>query len=142
MTILTRALCTGLVVAATATGLLAQDTTHRLSVELNAAQPQEEACKLSFVVVNSHDEDIGKAVFETVIFDASGQVNRLTLFDFGVLPQGRPRVRQFVIPGTPCDAIGQILFNGAQTCESGGLGPDACTRDLGLTSRTEIEVVG
>lgn len=127
-----------------ATPLAAQDTdlANRLLIELNAAQPQDDGCKLSFLVQNGHATDIGKAVFETVLFDASGQVDRLTLFDFGALPAGRPRVRQFVIPGTACDGISQILFNGASTCEAGDLGPAACTGDLLLDSRTDTEVTG
>lgn len=118
---------------------LAQDAPH-LSVELNAAQAQETGCKLSFVVTNSHAEDIAKAVFETVIFDANGQVSRLTLFDFGALPAGRPRVRQFVIPGTMCDGIGQVLINGAATCD--GAADGACVQGLTLSTKTDIEVTG
>lgn len=118
----------------------AQDAEPHLNVELNAAQQQDQGCKLSFLITNGHAEDITKAIFETVIFDAEGQVNRLTLFDFGTLPAGRPRVRQFVIPGAACDSIGQVLFNGANTCD--GAGPDACTKGLTLGSRTDIEVTG
>lgn len=117
----------------------AQDVAN-LSIELNAAQQQEQGCKLSFVLTNGHPDDISKAVFETVIFDAQGQVSRLTLFDFGTLPAGRPRVRQFVVPGTACEAIGRVLFNGADTCESTVSG--ACTKGLTLSSRTDIEVTG
>lgn len=118
----------------------AQDSAPHLSIELNAAQQQEQGCKLSFVVTNAHPEDIAKAVFETVIFDAQGQVSRLTLFDFGALPSARPRVRQFVMPGTACEGIGQVLFNGADTCE--GATDGACTTGLKLSTRTDIEVTG
>ncbi len=117
-------------------------TDARLTVELNAAQQQEQGCKLSFVVTNAHPGDISKAVFETVIFDSAGQVSRLTLFDFGALPSGRPRVRQFVIPGTSCEAIGQVLFNGADTCDGAEIPAQACTTGLTLSTRTEIEVTG
>lgn len=114
----------------------------RISVELNAAQAQEKGCKLSFLVLNGHQKDISKTVLETVIFDKSGQVNRMTLFDFGALPQGRPRVRQFVIPATQCNEIGQILFNGAQTCEGSELPEGACMKEIRLNSRTDIAVLG
>ncbi|WP_375257027.1 hypothetical protein [Citreimonas sp.] len=122
---------------------LAQDEVGaRLSIELNAAETEGEACKMSFVVINGHDTDIAQAVFETVLFDAEGQVDRLTLFDFGALPAGRTRVRQFVIPGTPCDGLGRVLFNGADTCEAETLGADACEADLRLDSRASIDVLG
>ena len=58
MTRLTKALCIGL--AMIGTGLRAQDTSGHLSVELNAAQDQEGACKLSFLVQNSHAADVEK----------------------------------------------------------------------------------
>lgn len=115
---------------------------QRISVELNAAQDQGQGCKLSFLVQNGHGADIDSAVFETVIFDDAGQVSRLTLFDFGALPSGRPRVRQFVVPDTACSGIGQLLFNGAETCEGEGLAAGACVRDLLLETRTGIEVAG
>lgn len=114
-----------------------------LSIELNAATTaQSGGCTMSFLIENGHDADISKAVFETVLFDTEGQVERLTLFDFGELPQGRPRVRQFTLPGTQCDGFGRILFNGANTCEAGDLGEGACTDGLILGSRTDIEVLG
>lgn len=118
----------------------AQESTPQLTIELNAAQTVEQGCKLSFLVTNGHAEEITKAVYETVIFDDKGQVSRLTLFDFATLPSSRPRVRQFVIPGAGCEGIGQVLFNGADTCE----GPDAaaCTTNLKLGTRTDIEVLG
>ncbi|SLN55205.1 hypothetical protein ROJ8625_02758 [Roseivivax jejudonensis] len=119
-----------------------EDLGARLSIELNAAETDGESCKMSFVVLNGHDSDVAQAVFETVLFDADGQVDRLTLFDFGALPAGRPRVRQFVISGTPCDGLGRVLFNGADRCEAEALDPAACETDIRLESRTDIEVIG
>ncbi|WP_375260405.1 hypothetical protein [Palleronia sp.] len=114
-----------------------------LSIELNAAtDAQSGGCTMSFLIENGHDADIAKAVFETVLFDTEGQVERLTLFDYGELPQGRPRVRQFTVPGKQCSEFGRILFNGANTCEAGDLGEGACTEGLELGSRTDIEVLG
>ncbi|MFV0491688.1 MAG: hypothetical protein ACK5M4_07705 [Pseudorhodobacter sp.] len=120
----------------------AQDGKAALTIEVNAAQSVENGCNLSFLVENSLDSDIAGAVFETVIFNAEGQVARMTLFDFGALPAGRPRVRQFVLGGQGCDAIGRILFNGAQSCTGEGLTPAACEAALKLQSRTNIEVAG
>lgn len=113
-----------------------------LTIEINAAQSVENGCNLSFLVENALDRDITDAVFETVLFDAEGQVARMTLFDFGTLPAGRPRVRQFVLEGQDCKAIGRILFNGAQSCTGEGLEPAACEDGLRLRSRTAIEVTG
>jgi hypothetical protein len=123
-----------------ATPLTAQEAT--ISVELNAQEQVEAGCKLSFLARNGLDGDIAKAVYETVLFDAEGQVERLTLFDFGTLPAGKPRLRQFVVPGLQCEALGQILINGASTCEAGELGAAACLQGLSLNSRTDVEMMG
>ncbi|ETX30371.1 hypothetical protein [Roseivivax isoporae] len=140
----TIALASAALVAAWAAGPAAaqEELGPRLSIELNAAETDAGSCKLSFVVMNGHPTAIDRAVFETVLFDAEGQVDRLTLFDFGALPAGRTRVRQFVIPETGCDGLGRVLFNGAETCEAGDLGAGACEADLRLETRTGIEVSG
>ena len=124
------------------TALAEEEIGEHLLIELNAVESQESGCKLSFLALNGHPADISKAVFETVVFDAAGQVDRLTLLDFAELPAARPRVRQFMIQGMACGDVGQILFNGASTCESADLGPDTCTAALMLESKVHIEVAG
>ena len=113
-----------------------------VSIELNAVERVEESCRISFVVQNGHAFDIEQAVFEAVLFDKKGRVDRLTLFDFGALPSARPRVRQFVVPSLACDSLGRLLINGAQTCTGEDTPKDACDKDLGLLSRTDVEVLG
>lgn len=122
--------------------LAAQDSAPALTLELNAQEQVEAGCKLSFLARNGHATAIDKVVYETVLFDTTGQVERLTLFDFGTLPAGKPRLRQFVVPGLQCDGLGQILINGASTCEAGELGASTCIEGLGLTSRTDVEMMG
>ncbi len=113
-----------------------------VAIELNAAQTGEGACTLSFVVLNGHAAQIDQLVYEAVLFDASGQVDRLTLFDLGTLPPARQRVRQFSVQDITCEGLGSILFNGADTCTGEGLPEDACEADLILSTRTDIEVRG
>ncbi len=113
-----------------------------LTLELNAVDPVETACRMSFVIRNGYDSDITSAVFEAVLFDRDGRVARLTLFDFGALPSARPRVRQFLVPDLDCAALGQVLINGAETCEAQGLAKTACSTGLELRSRTDNEVLG
>ncbi len=116
------------------------DIAGRLSVELNAAQTLDGACTLSFLITNGFETPIEQVVFEAVLFDANGQVDRLTLFDFGALPPARPRVRQFVLPQVECEGLSRILFNGANTCR--GVDPALCETGLLPSSRTGIEVLG
>lgn len=117
-------------------------STAGLDIELNATSQTEAGCQLSFLLTNGHQADINTAVFEAVLFDTAGSVTLMTLFDMGKLPATRPRVRQFVLPGMACEGLGQLLFNGAQRCESEALAPDACTEGLTLHSRTAIKVSG
>lgn len=111
-------------------------------IELNAVKSSETGCTLTFLTLNGHQHPIEKAVYETVLFDSSGQVDRLTLFDFGTLPPGRPRVRQFTVQGITCNGLGKVLINGAHTCEAPELTATACEAGLILDTRTEIEVIG
>ncbi|MCA0998510.1 hypothetical protein [Alloyangia pacifica] len=120
----------------------AGDPGDTLSIELNTTKSVEQGCQLSFLIRNGHETDIDSAIYETVLLDPNGQVDRLTLFDFGELPAGRPRVRQFVVPGTGCDGLGQILINGASRCEAAGGESDLCTKGLDLKSRSDVEVIG
>lgn len=114
----------------------------KVSVELNAMQSAEGNCTLTFLVINGHARPIDKAVYETVLFDRDGRVDRMTLFDFGTLPAGRPRVRQFAVSNTTCENLGQVLINGAHVCAAPGLPEGACETDLQVGTRTKIEVTG
>lgn len=116
---------------------------RHVSLELNAVEQAGEACRLSFLIQNGHEGDITQAVYEAVLFDSAGRVDRMTLFDFGALPAARPRVRQFVVPGLACSSLGRLLINGAETCTAEALEDGACETGLDLRSRVEsVEVLG
>jgi hypothetical protein len=119
-----------------------EESDGRLTIELNAAQTTDEGCSLSFLIVNGLPAQIDSLVLEAVLFDAEGQVDRLTLFDFGSLPVARPRVRQFALPGPACNGIGTVLINGAETCETGAGASSACVDALDLRTRVEIDLIG
>jgi len=136
----------GLAALSLATPVSAQETEDPapgLALTLNTLQPTEAGgCRLTFVIRNGLGSDIDSLVTEAVLFDAGGQVATLTLFDFGRLPAGRPRVRQFDLAGPSCDGIGEVLVNGIGTCEGAGLTPAACLDGLRLSSETDVEVSG
>ncbi|MFA3916713.1 hypothetical protein [Ruegeria hyattellae] len=126
-------------------GVLAQSAdgpVSKLSVELNAVQDVGEACRLSFLVENLTATTIDEAIFETVIFDTAGGVVTLSLFDFRDLPVGRPRVRQFDLPGMACDALGRALINGSSSCIVNGAESGVCQEALLLSSRVDVELLG
>ena len=121
----------------------AQDPEPHLELELNAmATTAEGACQLTFLVLNSHEASLEKLVYETVLFNVDGGVDRLTLFDFGEVPAVRPRVRQFSIPGLACEKLGRILINGANTCSGTDFDTALCADPLKLGSRTAVELIG
>ncbi len=135
-----KTLCLTLCAISVATAAVAEDGVLR--VELNTAETTDSACRLSFLIENTHPADITQAIYEAVLFNIDGAVNQLTLFDFGVLPTGRPRVRQFEVPGLACTDLSRLLINGASTCEADELGADICTTTLLLSSRTSIALLG
>jgi hypothetical protein len=113
-----------------------------LSLSLNAVETVEGSCVLTLLARNDLGGDITRAVYETVLFSPVGRVERLMLFDMGALPDGRPRVRRFEVPGLACENLGSLLINGAETCEAGALGESACVGVLNLSSDTEIGMDG
>ena len=120
----------------------AEDAGPFLTVDLNAQATWEAGCLLTFLIDNAHPSEIESAVFETVLFDQAGQVDRLTLFDFGALPAGRPRVRQFQLDGLACEDLGKVLINGASTCRVDGKDSAICGQSLKLRSSTAAELIG
>ena len=128
--------------AALATPAFAEEPAPVLGLELNTVSEAEGACRLTFLAENGLGADLDALVLEAVLFTAEGDVDRLTLFDFGPLPAGRPRVRQFDLGGLSCTALGQVLVNGAADCAGAGLAPGACIEALRLSTRTGVEVAG
>lgn len=137
-------LCLALTLGLVALPTVAQDNdvTGKIAVELNAAETQGDSCVLTFMITNSTSVEAAKIVYETVLFDATGQVNRLTLFDFGTVPPARPRVRQFSVPQLSCENLSRVLFNGAHSCEGEGLDETVCDAGFVPSSRVKIEVLG
>jgi hypothetical protein len=121
---------------------LAEGAEVFLSVELNTIEGQGAGCRLTFVVENALGADIGALVIETVLFDRSGEVVDLTLFDFQDLPEGSPRVRRFDLGSPACADLSRVLLNDVHACSGQGLEPARCAEGLRWSSRTEVEVLG
>jgi hypothetical protein len=117
---------------------LAQDEAAALSLELNRIDPLDGACRLTFLAENRLGAELSALSLETVLIDTDGRVERLTLFEFGALPDGVPRVRQFDVSGLDCAALGRVLINGVAECSAGA----ACAEGIQLSTRTDVEVIG
>ncbi|MEH0073245.1 hypothetical protein V6L76_01475 [Pannonibacter sp. Pt2] len=108
-----------------------------VKLELNRAADAGNGCLLTFVATNGTGAALETAGFEFVLFNKEGLVDRMTVFDFGALPEGKTVVRQFQIPNQPCTGIGSILVNGASGCKTAAASP-LCSAPLTTTSRTDI----
>ncbi len=120
---------------------LASDTAPAptLAIELNAAEPVDNGCRLTFVMTNASSQSLEKVAFEFVLFDAKGLVSRMTVFDFKSAPSGRTRVRQFSLPDAGCQSISRVLVNDVAECGGGDTASALCSTGLVTGSRTKIE---
>ncbi|MGY6709394.1 MAG: hypothetical protein ACXIVF_13820 [Rhizobiaceae bacterium] len=111
----------------------------RLAIELNALQPSDRGCRVTFVAANHLEGDLDRAAYELAFFDTDGLVARLAVVDFLDLDQGRTRVRQFEFAGMDCDAIGRILINDLAECSGTGIEAASCMSRLALDNKTSIQ---
>lgn len=110
-----------------------------IALDLNRLDPVDNACRLTFVADNALMPLAGLSL-ETVLFDPTGRVAALTVFDFADLPAGSRRVRQFDVPGIACADIAQVLINGVASCE--GADAAACAQALRVSGSVQnIEVI-
>ncbi|AZO12448.1 MULTISPECIES: hypothetical protein [unclassified Mesorhizobium] len=109
-----------------------------LSLELNAAQPSDKGCRLTFVVNNALGSDLSKAAFEIALFNEAGVVDRLTVLDFKDLPAGKTKVTRFDLASADCGKLSRVLINSAAECAGSGIDPAACLRRLKTSTKTGI----
>jgi hypothetical protein len=109
-----------------------------LALELNAAQPSQKGCRLTFVVANGLGAELSKAAFEIALFNELGVVDTLTVLDFKELPAGKTKVTRFDLPGLDCAKISRVLVNRATDCAGAGVDPAACMRQLVPSTKSQI----
>lgn len=127
--------------AATVAPVQAQDApaaASSLLLELNALEPTEQGCRMTFVVMNGLPAALETAGFEIALFNKEGQVDRLTILDFQNLPAGKTKVRRFDLNGTKCADISRILVNDATECAGPGIDPASCIRDLKTQTKSGV----
>ncbi|PDQ19784.1 hypothetical protein CN311_17625 [Mesorhizobium sanjuanii] len=109
-----------------------------LTLELNAVQPSDKGCRLTFVVNNGLGTDLTKAAFEIALFNEAGVVDRLTVLDFKELPAGKTKVTRFDLAGADCTKLSRVLINSATECTGASAEPAACMRGLKTATKTGI----
>lgn len=128
----------------TATSILpafAQDTAKPsgLSIELNALQPADAGCRMTFLAVNGFATELDRVSVETALFDEAGAIERIVTLDFKALSPGKTKVLQFELAGLDCADLGRVLVNDITACEGAGLEPSACLAGLSTSTRADAE---
>lgn len=129
----------GLLVAI-APPVLAQEpaaATKSLTVELNALQPTDKGCRVTFLATNRLGAPLDRAALEVALFGKDGGIDRLVTLDFKALPVGKTKVLQFDLAGTQCDGISRVLVNDVAACAGQGVDKAACA-SLATTNKTDI----
>ncbi len=120
--------------------LSAQDTMAPFALELNAAQTESGACRMTYVATNRTETALSRAAYEFAVFDMQGVVTRLLVLEFGPLVAGKTKVLQFDLTDMPCEEMSRIVVNGAPACLDDADAPtDICMSGLETASRAAIQ---
>ena len=117
----------------------AATATPSLALELNALQPADTGCRVTFLATNKLGGVLDRAAVELALFDAGGTIVRIVTLDFKNLSQGKTKVLQFELADLACDGIGRLLVNDITACEGTGLVPTACLDGLVTTAKPSVE---
>ncbi len=137
-----RTLVAALAVAAVSTlPVVAQETAAApsLALELNALQPSDAGCRVTFLATNGLAGQIDKATFEVALFGTGGGIDRLVSLDFKALAKGKTKVLQFELSGLRCDAVSRVLVNDVTACEGEGIAAGDCLANLTTSTRAKAE---
>jgi len=109
-----------------------------LALELNALQPAEAGCRVTFLATNNLPVQLDRAAVEIAFFLQDGGIDRIVTLDFKALSPGKTKVLQFELAGLACPDLGWLLINDITACEGAGIAPTACLGNLVTTSRPDI----
>lgn len=108
------------------------------ALELNAVQPADAGCRVTFLATNTLGGQLDRAAVELALFDTSGAIDRIVTLDFKNLSQGKTKVLQFELAGLQCDGLGRVLVNDVSACEGAITPPSICLDALETTTRLDI----
>jgi hypothetical protein len=120
----------------------AQDAAGQFTLELNAAAETDTgSCRLTYVASNQTGSALDRTAYEVAVFDANGVVTRLLVLEFGALVEGKTKILQFDLAGTPCASLSRIVVNDVAACTASGSGEEVgvCMSGLTASSRTAIQ---
>lgn len=110
-----------------------------LTLELNALQPSETGCRVTFLATNALGKPLDKAAFEVALFNATGSIERLVTLDFKALPEGKSKVLQFDLAKIPCDGLSRVLINDVSACTGADVAAGECLAALTTANKSAIQ---
>jgi hypothetical protein len=105
-----------------------------LRVELNAAKPADDRCRLTFVLDNRAKQAVESLKLDLAVFDSEGVVANRLVIEMGPVRAAKTVVRTFSVE-QECKQVGAILVNEIAACAPGD--PESCLDGLELSSRVK-----
>jgi len=112
-----------------------------IAIQLNEAETVGDACRLTFVIRNELPNTVQALGLDLVMFDKSEGVSGYAAVDFGELPSGKTRVRQYDVAKGDCADISRVLLNDIRACDIEAEGTGDCLSLLTISSRSEIDLI-
>jgi hypothetical protein len=109
-----------------------------LDLELNALQPVEGGCRVTFLATNNLGVALSKSTLEVAIFGEDGGITRVVSLDFKGLTAGKTKVLQFDLKDLACPGVSRVLVNDVTACAGDGIDPGACLSQLKTSTRTSV----
>ncbi len=103
-------------------------------VELNAADTENNKCRLTFVIENKTERAIESLKLDLVTFDRDGIAYKRLVTEMGPVRPVKTIVRIFLVDGD-CGHIGSVLINDVTGCAPADV--NACLDGLVLSSRVK-----
>jgi hypothetical protein len=110
-----------------------------LVLELNALQPAEAGCRVTFLATNRLGGQLDRAAVELALFDTAGTIDRIVTLDFKDLSADKTKVLQFELAGLQCDGLGRLLVNDITACEGAISPPTICLDALETSTRLDVD---
>jgi hypothetical protein len=89
-----------------------------ITVELNAAEPVQNKCRVAFVIANKSAAAVESLKLDLAIFNRDGIVQRRIVTEMGPLRRAKTIVKTFEFENE-CGQIGSILVNDVTVCTPG-----------------------
>lgn len=130
----------GLLFAAIAAPVHAQELSGKIGLELNHVQPtQDGGCRLSVIATNGLERPMNQLGLEMVAFNSEGLVDQFLRLDFSRISAGKTKVLQFDLAGKACDSISRLHINDVLNCVPPSITDVYCPDLLELKNRTSIQ---